>query len=51
MMSRTVVRFLAVLAIGIVGVIVARNYDAVLGFLQSINLRETFDNECLETNC
>ncbi len=44
-------RFFALIALGLIGIIVARNYDAVRAFVQSINLSETFADDCLEGNC
>ncbi|MBP9821799.1 MAG: hypothetical protein KBC98_02870 [Candidatus Pacebacteria bacterium] len=44
-------RFFALIALGLVGIIVARNYDAVSEFIRGINLSETFQDDCLEGNC
>lgn len=45
------IRFFALIALGLAGIILARNYDAVASFISHINLKQTFQNDCLAGNC
>lgn len=49
--SRTMIHFAILIGLGLAGVIVARNYGGFQAFLKTINLKSTFESECLAADC
>lgn len=49
--SRTIIHFAILIGMGLVGVIVARNFGSFQSFLRTVNLRHTFESECLAADC
>lgn len=49
--KRTLIHFLILIGLGLGGVVVARNYNGFMNYLTSINLKETFRDECLAEGC
>jgi hypothetical protein len=49
--QRTFIRFAILIGLGLGGIVLARNYDRFFAYISTIDLRETFRDDCLAQQC
>ena len=48
---RTFIRFAILIGLGLGGIVLARNYDRFFAYISTIDLKETFRDDCLAQQC